>query len=273
MNILAIYAHPDDAEFLASGSMAKWAKQGHEVYAIVATDGGMGTKTPGQSLEQVAAMRKAELTKAMEVIGGRAPEGFWYPDGFLSLHAQELKEKLTYWIRKLRADRILTLDPWRTYEVHPDHVEAGRMASEAAVFSCFPLFFPEHIKEGLEPHQPKEVWYMVPTQQLPNRVVDIAETFEQKVRSVLCHESQVQMLADWFVPGADPKHLTAAHKEQLAAGVRDLLRMMSGALGSKYNLELAEAFYAVKCGPGHFDIIQQILSETIANMGTGVEIH
>jgi hypothetical protein len=165
----------------------------------------------------------------MEVIGGHAPEGFWYPDGFLSLHAQELKEKLTYWIRKLRADRILTLDPWRTYEVHPDHVEAGRMASEAAVFSCFPLFFPEHIKEGLEPHQPKEVWYMVPTQQLPNRVVDIAETFEQKVRSVLCHESQVQMLADWFVPGADPKHLTAAHKEQLAAGVRDLLRMMSGA--------------------------------------------
>ncbi|MFX0090518.1 MAG: PIG-L deacetylase family protein [Candidatus Hodarchaeota archaeon] len=271
MNILAIYAHPDDAEFLASGTMAKWVEEGHEVYAICATDGSMGTKIIGYTREEVAIQRKKELKKAMEVIGGHKPIGFWFPDGFLKNHREDLKEKLAYWIRKLKADRILTLDPWKTYGVHPDHIEAGRIASEAAVFACFPLFFPEQIKEGLEPHQPEEIWYMPPTEHPPNRIVGIRNTFNKKVQSFLCHQSQVEMLADWFVPGADPRRLTDKQKNELAIGVRDLLQMIAASIGEKYNIQLAEAFYVVKCGPGHFDL-QETLFETLRKMPEDIEI-
>jgi LmbE family N-acetylglucosaminyl deacetylase len=248
MNILAIYAHPDDAEFLASGSMAKWSRQGHQVYAIAATDGSMGTKTVGQARTEVAARRERELSRAMQAIGGHEPIGFWFPDGSLSDHAEALKEKLSFWVRKLRADRIVTLDPWLRYGIHPDHITAGRIASEVAVFSCFPLYFPHQIEAGLECHQPEEVWYMLPTERPPNRIVDIDGTFEQKIQSILCHESQVEMLADWFVPGADPTRLTPEEKERLAAGVRDLMRGMASQVGEKYGIGLAEAFHAVHCG-------------------------
>jgi LmbE family N-acetylglucosaminyl deacetylase len=272
MNILAVYAHPDDAEFLASGSMAKWAGEGHQVYAISATDGSMGTKTIGRSRAEIAECRAAELRRAMEVIGGSEPIGFWFPDGWLGDHCEELKQKLAFWVRKLRADRIVTLDPWLRYEIHPDHVTVGRIASEVAVFSCFPLYFPDQIEAGLEPHQPQEVWYMLPTERAPNRIVDIEGTFEKKIESVLCHRSQVEMLADWFVPDADPKNLTEAQKEQLASGVRNLLRTLSSEIGRRYEIGLAEAFHAVRCGPGHFDIVGEITTQMLERMTSQAEV-
>jgi LmbE family N-acetylglucosaminyl deacetylase len=272
MNILAIYAHPDDAEFLASGSMARWTEEGHQVYAIPATDGSMGTKMTGRTRAQVAEDRKGELTRAMEVIGGHEPIGFWFPDGSLYQHCEELKEKLAFWVRKLRADRIVTLDPWVNYEIHPDHVAVGRIASEVAVFSCFPLYFPDQIEAGLEPHQPGEIWYMLPTERAPNRIVDISRTFEKKVRSVLCHQSQVEMLADWFIPEADPTDLSRQEREQLASGVRGLLRTMASGVGERYAIDLAEAFHAVRCGPGHFDMAAEITAQLRERMSSEAEI-
>ncbi len=272
MNILVIYAHPDDAEFLASGTMAKWTQEGHEVYAISATDGSMGTRVIGRTRAQVAEQRKNELTRAMEVIGGHEPIGFWFPDGSLSEHREELKEKLAYSVRKLRADRIVTLDPWLRYEIHPDHITAGRIASEVAVFTCFPLYFPKQLEAGLQPHQPQEVWYMVPTDRAPNRIVDIGGTFEKKVQSLLCHQSQVEMLADWFLPDADPTRLTVEEREQLMSAVRDVLRMIAGGIGQRYSLQFAEAFYAIKTGPGHFDMAEEMANQMLKEMPRDVEI-
>ena len=273
MNILAVYAHPDDAEFLASGSMAKWTEEGHQVYAISATDGSMGTKIIGFSRAQVAERRRSELSEAMEVIGGHEPIGFWFPDGSLSEHCEELKEKLAFWVRKLRADRIVTLDPWSSYLIHPDHISVGRIASEVAVFTCFPLYFPAQIEAGLDCHQPREVWYMLPTERAPNRIVDIGSSFEKKVQSILCHRSQVEMLADWFVPDADPAHLSADEKERLASGVHDLIRTMASGIGQRYDIGLAEAFHAVRCGPGHLDIVGEITTQMLERMSSEAEVH
>jgi len=273
MNILAVYAHPDDAEFLASGSMAKWTEEGHQVYAISATDGSMGTKTVGRTRTQVAERRREELNQAMEVIGGHEPIGFWFPDGSLIQHCEELKEKLAFWIRKLRADRIVTLDPWLSYEIHPDHIAVGRIASEVAVFTCFPLYFPDQLQAGLDSHQPQEVWYMMPTERAPNRIVDIGGTFEKKLQSILCHQSQVEMLADWFLPDADPRSLTADEKERLASGVRDLIRAMASGIGQRYKIELAEAFLAVPCGPGHLDVVGEITTQMLERMSSQAELH
>lgn len=262
LTIAAVYAHPDDGEFFAAGTLAKWAAAGHRVHAICATSGDLGTKRRDGDRAELARTRGEELGRALQVIGGQAPVLLGFPDGFLRDHAAALRERLIYWLRKLRVDRVVTFDPWKRYEIHPDHIEAGRMASEAAVFSCFPLLHPEHLQEGLEPVQPSEVWYMMPTEHRPNRVVDIAGTFGKKVESVLCHSSQIEMLADWFVNGADPRALTEAQRAQLREGATGFLDGMARGLAQLApGLELAEAFFAQGVGPGHFQNYQELFME------------
>jgi LmbE family N-acetylglucosaminyl deacetylase len=262
LTIAAVYAHPDDGEFFAAGSLAKWAAQGHRVFAICATSGDLGTKHRGASRAELAATRAAELGRAMQHVGGEPPILLGFPDAFLREHAQEAKERLVYWFRKLGVDRVVTFDPWKRYEIHPDHIEVGRMASEAAAFACFPLMYEAHLDEGLEACQPREVWYMMPTEHKPNRVVDIGPTFQKKVDSLLCHTSQVEMLADWFVPGADPRALTDAQRGALRDGAATFLEGMArGAATMAQGVELAEAFYALRVGPGHFDNYQEMFRE------------
>ncbi len=262
LRIAAVYAHPDDGEFFAAGSLTKWARQGHEIHAICATDGDLGTKNAGASRADLGRQRARELGRAMEAIGGQPPICLGLPDGSVRESAQALKERLVYHFRKLKIDRVLTFDPWKRYEIHPDHVEVGRMAAEAACFSCFPLLHPEHLTEGIEACQPAEVWFMMPTEHRPNRVVDIRETFDTKVRSLLCHSSQIEMLADWFVPGADPRCLTADQRAALESGARTFLEGMARGLALLAPpVELAEAFFAQTVGPGHFQNYQEMFME------------
>lgn len=264
LTIAAVYAHPDDGEFFAAGSLTKWARQGYRVHAICATNGDLGTRSVDVDGAALTRTRAGELARAMESIGGEPPIRLGLPDGFLRENAAALKERLVYWLRKLRVDRVVTFDPWKRYEAHPDHIEVGRMATEAACFSCFPLLYPEHAAEGLAASQPAEVWYMMPTEHRPNRVVDIAETFDTKVRSLLCHSSQIEMLASWFVPGADPTNLSAEQRAQLEGGARTFLEGMARGLALLAPpVELAEAFFAQRVGPGHLENYQEMFMEMV----------
>ena len=272
--IVAVYAHPDDAEFLAGGTLAKWAEEGHLIYAICATNGNLGSKISDVTPEELAEIRKGELTNAMKTIGGESPIFLNFPDGFLRDHIDELKERLIYWFRKLKPKRVITFDPWKKYQIHPDHIEVGRIASEAAAFSCFPMLYPEHLKEGLKPHQPEEIWYMVPIEHKPNRLVDITSTMDKKMKAIFCHQSQVEMMADLFVEGADPANLTDDQKAQLQEGADTMLRMLSQALANLSNgeVELAEVFYAIKLGPGMFDNYQELIQDMMGIESDSLEI-
>ena len=271
--IAAVYAHPDDGEIFAAGTLARWIDAGHEVHAICATSGDLGTMRLDVSSEDLARTRAAELGRAMEALGGTPPVLLGFPDGGLREHAPALKEQLVRAFRRLRVDRVVTFDPWKRYEIHPDHVTVGLVASEAAAFACFPRLYPEHLAAGLPPHQPREVWYMMPTEHRPNRVVDVSKTFDRKVESLLCHASQVEMLAGWFVPGADPTRLTPEQRADLRAGARRFLEQMARRAASLAPaLELAEAFYALSVGPGHFDNYQAMFAETTGAPPEPIEV-
>lgn len=274
--IAAVYAHPDDGEFFAAGALSRWAAEGHKVYAICATSGDLGTRRRDVERAALSAARAAELIQAQVVLGAEPPILLGYPDGALREHGAALRERLIYLFRALRVTRVVTFDPWRRYEIHPDHIEVGRMASEAAAFSGFPLQHPEHLRGSpsapVEPWQPREVWYMMPTDHRPNRLVDITGTFDRKVAALLCHSSQIEMLAGWFVPGADPTRLTDEERGRLAAGARGFLEGMArgmAALSPRAGTPaLAEAFYALRVGPGHFENYQEMFLE-LAGAGPG----
>ncbi len=265
LTIVAVYAHPDDAEFHAAGSLAKWAAAGHRVISICATDGALGSKILGSTVADVAAVRERELAAALAIIGGEPPFMLGFHDGFLAEHAGQLRERLIYHFRRLGADRVITFDPWKRYEIHPDHIVVGRMASEAAVFSGFPLLHPEHLTDGVTARQPREVWYMGPLEHRPNRVIEIAATLKRKIEATLCHSSQMEMLASWFVKGADPQNLSSADRALIRKGATDFLdgmgRGMAKAFGGK--VDVAECFYALPVGPGHFENNQQMAMEML----------
>ena len=59
--VLAVYAHPDDADVGCGGTLARWSKAGSAVHLVVCTDGGKGTTDPEVVPAQLAAERTAEL--------------------------------------------------------------------------------------------------------------------------------------------------------------------------------------------------------------------
>ncbi|MBY9010061.1 MAG: PIG-L family deacetylase, partial [Candidatus Lokiarchaeota archaeon] len=192
-NILAIFAHPDDLSIFCAGTLARWANEGHDIYALCCTSGEVGTLRRDLTKEQVAATREKELRSANEIIGVKETIILDYPDaGFIN--GPELREKLMYFVRKLKADRVVTFDPWVAYEVHPDHLVVGRMAAEAAAFAAFPLLYTDQFKNGVESYECSEVWFMGLLGHKPNYFVDISSTLEKKIEAALKFEATLELL-------------------------------------------------------------------------------
>src|ERR1700689_4923433 len=81
--VLAVYAHPDDADVACGGTLARWAKAGTAVHLVVCTDGGKGTFDPKVKSEKLAAIRAAKLEESSALIGLASVTNLGYPDGEL----------------------------------------------------------------------------------------------------------------------------------------------------------------------------------------------
>jgi LmbE family N-acetylglucosaminyl deacetylase len=264
LNILAIIAHPDDLSVFCAGTIARWADDGHTIIALCCTKGEIGTLRKDLTREAVAEKREKELRAANEILGVKETILLNYPDaGFI--RSPDLREKLVYYVRKLKAYRVVTFDPWVNYEIHPDHVMVGRMAAEAAAFAAFPLLYTEQQKEGVEPYVCTEVWFMGLLGHQPNYFVDISSTLERKIKAALKFEATLELLAQLFAPDIDPANVSSDELKKLTKYANRLLRSIASTIGKKVNLEVAEAFFVQKILPGHFDNFQQLMSEMLGN--------
>ena len=103
-------------------------------YQIKCTNGEVGTLRTDLIKDDVAKKRTQELRSSNELLGFKETIMLGYPDaGFID--GAKLREELVYYVRKYKANKVVTFDPWAKYEVHPDHVIVGRMACEAGAFS------------------------------------------------------------------------------------------------------------------------------------------
>jgi len=202
LRVLVVVAHPDDIEFGVAGSVARWIEEGAQVTYAIVTDGGAGSNERGADLAALVRQRQVEQRAAAEVIGVHDVRFLGYPDGILQ-PTLELRRELTRLIRQVRPDRVVCQDPTTVlvedgYINHPDH----RAAGEATLYAVFPSagtrpIFPELLKEGLEPHQVKELYLTLTTR--PNTHVDISSTIDRKIKALLCHKSQVGLeVEEWL---------------------------------------------------------------------------
>ena len=195
LSILGIFAHPDDPEFGMGGSAAVWSAQGHTVYYCVVTDGSAGSNDSNQDLKELVYIRQAEQRAAAAILGVKDIFFLGYKDGTIE-PTLELRLELTRLIRKLKPDRVVCDDPTvfffgDNYINHADH----RAVAEAAVTAVFPSaptrpIFPELLREGLEPHQVKEL-YITHSSSGTTIHVDIEPVIDRKIEALRCHKSQL----------------------------------------------------------------------------------
>src|SRR2546423_11711805 len=82
--VLAVFAHPDDPEFGAGGSMAKLAQDGAEGTYVIVTDGSQGGEDPKQKDSEPAAIPMREQRAAAKGLGIKKGELLGYKDGHLA---------------------------------------------------------------------------------------------------------------------------------------------------------------------------------------------
>ncbi len=209
--ILVVVAHPDDAEFVCGGALARWHHEAHQIHFCLCTDGNHGSSDPEMTPERLVTIRQAEQRAAAVHVGGDVT--------FLNfVDAQleptlELRKAITREIRRFRPHLVICQDPtmryFDTYINHPDH----RAAGEACLAAVMPaastrLIFPELLVDNLEPHGVSEVYLMGSANADCWIAFDEAE-MTSKIAALREHKSQlgdwdpIEMLREWGTSTAE----------------------------------------------------------------------
>jgi N-acetyl-1-D-myo-inositol-2-amino-2-deoxy-alpha-D-glucopyranoside deacetylase len=163
--LLVTTAHPDDESFGPGGTLAKYVREGVQVYLICATRGEAG----GSDLvdlgdcEDLACRREQELRCAVKVLGladlfmlgyrdsGMAgSEANKNPQSLFLADVEQVAKRIADLIVQIRPQVILTSDPFGGYG-HPDHIAIHRATKRAW----------EMVQEGLLPpeERPQKLYY------------------------------------------------------------------------------------------------------------------
>src|SRR5436309_5671910 len=196
---MAIYAHPDDAEFGMAGTVAKWAKAGVEFTYCMVTNGASGSQDPDMTRERLRDIRATEQSEAAKILGVKNVVFLEFEDGYLE-PTIDVRRAVARQIRIHKPDVIFTMDPTSRfgggYVNHPDHIAAGEVVlrsinPDASTRQMLPELWQ---KEQLEPHKPKALFLMAFGEK--GTAIDIGDVLDTKMKALMAHTSQL-----W--PGAE----------------------------------------------------------------------
>jgi LmbE family N-acetylglucosaminyl deacetylase len=228
--VLAIGAHPDDIEFGAGATLAKWAAAGCELFHLVCTDGSKGSWDPDEDQAKLVALRQEEQRAASRALGGTGECIFLgWPDGELEAGLRQRWE-VAYWIRKTRPDVVLGHDPWRRYRLHPDHRNAGFLATDGIVAARDPHFFPE---QNLPHHRPGTLLLWEADAPDHVEVVDDVAT-ESKLAALLAHASQFR--STMHIDDASSDDQVAAFRRRVQGRLADHGSLAGATIGEAFKV-------------------------------------
>jgi LmbE family N-acetylglucosaminyl deacetylase len=191
--VLVVAAHPDDIEFGAAGTVARWVAEGAAVRYLLVTRGDKGSDDPGADVDRLVRTREAEQRAAAAELGVEGVDFLDEPDGQVE-PTLALRERITYAIRSVRPEIVMTHDPTvlfvnNEWVNHPDHRAVGQVTVDAVFPTARdPLNFREHLDAGVEAWKVAEL-YLWSTNEA-NQIVDIGDAIERKVAALAHHASQ-----------------------------------------------------------------------------------
>ena len=191
LNIVVIGAHPDDCDLDAGGTAILFAKMGHKVLFVSATNGDAGHFNKGG--DELARIRKAEAAEAGKRFGVTYRvldnhDGMLMPD--LKLRLELIRQ-----IREWNADVVIGPRP---YDYHPDHRNTAIAIQDAAYLVIVPNIAPETPALKKNPvFLYTEDRFQKPYPFSPDITIDITPVYEQKVFAVSAHVSQFFEWLPW----------------------------------------------------------------------------
>ncbi len=214
VDLLAIGPHRDDVELLCGGTLIKHARRGHRVAILDLTQGEMGTRGS-------AALRAEEAARAAAVLGVVDRRNLELPDAGIE-NTGATRAKLASVLRTLRPRVVIGPAPRGR---HPDH----RVAAELVRDACF-LAGLAKLDPQTAPHRPLKVLHAISYREdheKPTFVVDISDTFEQKLDAIKCYGSQFDgaTQAGEVYPNGEPLYDIVRHH---AAHYGSLIRCRYG---------------------------------------------
>lgn len=177
VDVLAIFAHRDDAELNAGGTLARLARQGRRTGILDLTQGEMGTRGS-------AATRAAEAAEAAETLGVTIRENLGLPDAGIT-NTPETRRAVAAVIRRLTPQVVIA--PAQRGR-HPDHHVTAQLVRDACFVAGLAKIEPQH-----PPHRPRKLLHALSFREdheKPTFVVDISDDFETKLAAIKAYSSQ-----------------------------------------------------------------------------------
>jgi N-acetylglucosamine malate deacetylase 1 len=215
--IMAVVAHPDDAELLCSGTLLRAKAEGAAVAVCVLCSGDKGQ--PSTPIPHLTKMRRKEMAESSRILGSSLYNGK-HPDGTLT-DDYATRLQLIEIFRIFRATLIFAHSP---EDYHPDHQAASHIA-EAASWMC--------ISRGQRTKHPPllkapSIWWMdtiLMSGFKPEFYINISDHVESKEKMLKCHKSQLER-----------------GRDQDFAPLLKLMRLQYEARGAQADVPAAEAF-------------------------------
>jgi len=244
--VLSVAAHGDDAEFMAGGTLAWLAREGHDVYLAIATDNDRGSLR--LSVAELKAIARPEAEGAAAALGAKGVFMFGYTDGDLcDVPPAVLRGQVMRLVRQLKADVIFSWDPFAPFENHPDHRAIAWATCDASSFAQLPLYHPEHLAEGLQPHRVSEWYWYSKAGWQTNKLVDISGTMDQKLAALYAYACQMVLTIDEFLEearaaGVEEAKLAGIDATDYRPWIALGMQTVNAKLGAEIGVTYAEAF-------------------------------
>ena len=177
LDVLAVVAHPDDAELTCGGTLIKMVDKGYRVGVLDLTAGESGSKGS-------AGIRSREAEASSAVIGLAVRENIGLPDAHLE-DTQEYRLKIARVIRKY-APHALIMQNRKSR--HPDHAVGHDMVRGAVFLAGLKKL--EGEGESRRPFKVITCNAYIEHVEKPDFVVDTSDQFERKIKAISCYESQ-----------------------------------------------------------------------------------
>ncbi|MCQ1955104.1 PIG-L family deacetylase [Arthrobacter sp. zg-Y826] len=191
--VLAFAAHPDDIDFGAAGTLARWAREGTEITYCIMTSGDAGGFDPTDR-SGVSALRSGEQREAARQVGVQDVVFLGERDGYLEVNHSVIA-RVVEQIRRVRPHVVLSMHPERNWDrlqaSHPDHLACGEIVTRAVYPAAEnPFAYPELAEQGLEAYKVPWLWFYGAPRERENTAVDVSSTVDVKLAAIRVHASQ-----------------------------------------------------------------------------------
>ena len=219
IDILAIFAHPDDVELTVGGTLVKMKHLGYRTGALDITRGEMGTRGSVES-------RSLEADEAAKILKLDVRENLGLPDGHVFAD-DESRTKLVRVIRRLKPKVILT---HQDGDSHPDHNHIVQLVRESARLASMQKYDEESGAEKI--NVPIIAHNIFSRRVAPTFIVDISDFLDEKMAAIKAHKSQ------FYDPNSDEPETRLTGK-----GFLDELEIRTRYFGSLIGVAAGEPFF------------------------------